>query len=288
LLRHLFIGAALRKKERRLEELLRGCRGAIVAFSGGVDSTFLLYKAASVLGRKNILAVTAASPIRPAAETEAASKLAAWLGVPHRLIHTAELSSPLFLENGPDRCYHCKKVLLDALAAIAAVESRSCLLDGSNHDDLSDYRPGAAAAREFGLRSPLQEAGLAKEEIRLLSRRHRLPTWNLPSQSCLATRIPYGEQISLEKLKRIEDAESFLRSLGLRRELRVRCHGRSARIEVRPADFARVLKKRAAVSSYFKQIGFLHVSLDLEGYASGSLNRSLAQHCPWRHGGNAG
>ncbi|HOA35806.1 MAG TPA: ATP-dependent sacrificial sulfur transferase LarE [Bacillota bacterium] len=278
--RHLFTGAALRKKEKRLEYLLSGCRGALIAFSGGVDSAFLLYKAAAALGRNNILAVTAVSPIRTASEIKAAGELAAALGIPHRLIHTAELSSPLFLENGPDRCYHCKKTLFASLAAIAAKESRNCILDGSNYDDLADYRPGAAAACEFGVRSPLQEAALAKKEIRILSRRCRLPVWNRPAQSCLATRFPYGEKIELEKLKRVEEAESFLRSLGLRREIRVRCHGRSARIEVCPADFARVIKKRAAVGSYFKKIGFRHVSLDLEGYASGILNRSLTDNRP--------
>lgn len=278
--RNIFTNAALREKEKRLDQLLGGCRGALVAFSGGVDSTFLLYKAAALLGRENILAVTAASPIRPAAETRAACDMAALLKVPHRLIHTAELSRDLFLDNRPDRCYHCRKELCASLVSLSDRESRPCIMDGANHNDLSDYRPGAAAAREYGVRSPLQEAALTKEEIRRLSRRYRLPTWNRLAETCLATRFPYGEKIDLEKLKRVENAESFLRSLGLRREIRVRSHGGSARIEINPAEYARVLKKRAAISSYFKEIGFLHISLDLEGFISGSLNRSLTTESP--------
>ncbi len=190
------------------------------------------------------------------------------------------MSRDLFLDNRPDRCYHCRKELYASLAVLSGQESRSFILDGANHDDLSDYRPGAAAAREYGIHSPLQEAALTKEEIRRLSRRYRLPNWNRPAETCLATRFPYGEKIELEKLKRVEQAESFLRSLGLRREIRVRYHGESARIEVNPAEFARVQKKRAAISSYFKEIGFKHISLDLEGFVSGNLNHSLPAEIP--------
>ncbi len=256
--------AALREKEKKLDQILGECQSALISFSGGADSALLLYKAAAVMGKENILAVTAVSPIRPASETEAACEIAALLMVPHRLIHTAELSCDPFVNNSPDRCYHCKKELCATLAALSRQESLSSILDGGNHDDLAEYRPGSAAAREYGLRSPLQEAALTKEEIRLLSRRYRLPTWNRPANSCLATRFPYGEKLDLEKLARVEKGEEFLRSLGLHREIRVRSCADSARIEVAPEEISTVWQKRAAISSYFKNIGFRHVSLDLE------------------------
>lgn len=258
---------ALREKENKLEQILGYCQGALVSFSGGADSAFLLYKAATVLDKENILAVTAVSPIRPSAETQAACELAAQLMVPHRLIHTSELTCDPFVKNSPDRCYHCKRELYATLAAISHQESLPCILDGSNLDDLAEYRPGSAAAREYGVRSPLQEAALTKEEIRFLSRRYHLPTWDRPANSCLATRFPYGEKLELEKLDRVEKGENFLRSLGLRQEIRVRSRGDSARIEVAPAEIPAVLQKRAAISAYFKKIGFSHISLDLEGYS---------------------
>ncbi|HOB29564.1 MAG TPA: ATP-dependent sacrificial sulfur transferase LarE [Bacillota bacterium] len=268
--------ASLTEKEKRLDCLLGNCGKALVAFSGGVDSTFLLYKAATLLGPENILAVTAFSPIRPAAETGAACTLAAQLKVPHRLIRTAELSREPVLENRPDRCYHCKQELCNKLVTLAAEQSYRCIIDGANYDDLSDYRPGAAATRACGVRSPLQEASLGKKEIRQLSRRYRLPTWNRPAESCLATRFSYGEKLEPEKLKRVEKAELFLRSLGLQREIRVRSRGDSARIEVHPGEIAQVWNKRAQVVSSLQEIGFLHVALDLEGYSPGRMNRSLA------------
>lgn len=267
--------ASLTKKEKKLDQLLGSCEKVLVAFSGGVDSTFLLYKAATLLGPENILAVTASSPIRSTAETSTARVLAAQLKVPHRLVRTAELSMKQFLVNQPDRCYHCKKELCSKLAALAAAQSRKCIIDGANYDDLSDYRPGAAAARSYGIRSPLQEVALGKEEIRRLSRRYRLPTWNLPAESCLAMRFPYGEKLEPEKLKRVEKAELFLRSLGLQREIRVRSHGDSARIEVTPAEITRVWENRVKVVSHLQEIGFLHVALDLEGYFQGGMNRGL-------------
>ncbi len=250
-----------------MEQILSDCQGALVSFSGGADSAFLLYKAAAVLGKENILAITAVSPIRPSAETNAACELAELLMVPHRLIHTAELSCDPFVTNSPDRCYHCKRDLYATLAAISHRESLPCILDGSNIDDLAEYRPGSTAAREYGVRSPLQEAALTKKEIRCLSRRYHLPTWDRPANSCLATRFPYGEKLELEKLERVEKGEEFLRALGLRREIRVRSQGDRARIEVAPSEIPTVLQKRAAISSYFRKIGFSHVSLDLEGYS---------------------
>lgn len=269
------VEASLREKERKLDALLEHCGKVLVAFSGGVDSAFLLDRAAALLGRENILAVTAASPIRPAAETEGACALAARLELPHRLLETAELTLDPFLENGPDRCFHCKKELCRQLRALAGDASLETIIDGANYDDLSDYRPGAAAARDAGIRSPLQEAALTKAEIRALSRRRGLSTWNLPAESCLATRFPYGERLELGRIRRAEKAESFLRSLGLARELRVRSEGDSARIEVVPGEMALLWEKRREILPYLQGIGFQQISLDLAGYHPGGQNRGL-------------
>lgn len=266
---------SLHRKERELHRLLRGHDRLLIAFSGGVDSAFLLHRAAALLGPARILAVTACSPLRAAAETEAACALAAQLGVPHRLVHTEELSREPFRENRPDRCYHCKEELCSKLRAIAAGEPPASPVDGANRDDLAAYRPGAAAMRAAGFRSPLQEAGLTKEEIRLLSRRHGLSTWNRPAESCLATRFPYGERLEQEKIRRVERAEQLLRRLGLQREIRVRSVGDSARIEVAPGEMALVWERREAITASLRELGFLQVTLDLEGYTPGRLDRAL-------------
>ena len=266
---------SLPEKEKRLEELLVGFGKVLIAFSGGVDSTFLLNRAVMLLGRENVLAVTAASPIRPASESAAAGALAAALSAEHLFIETGELSLEPFLENRPDRCYHCKKELCCRLKTIAAAGPFRYIVDGANRDDLSDYRPGAAAARASGIRSPLQEAALSKSEIRTLSRRDRLPTWNRPAESCLATRFPYGERLELAQIERVEKAESYLRSLGLEQELRVRTSGGCARIEAAPAEMALLWKRRREVVAYLREIGFLHAALDLEGYSPGAVNRGL-------------
>lgn len=260
------VEAPLHEKEEKLEQLIKSYEKALIAFSGGVDSAFLLHRSVALLGKENILAVTAASPIRPAAETEAACALAVKLGVPHRLIETAELSLENFLKNPSDRCFHCKEELCRQLKALAVEKSFEVIIDGANHDDLSDYRPGAAAVRAAGVRSPLQEAALTKAEIRALSRRYRLPTWNMPAESCLATRFPYGERLEIEKIGRVEQGESFLRSLGLKREIRLRSWGDSARIEVDPGEMVMLLERRREVLSRLQELGFQQVSLDLGGY----------------------
>jgi len=258
-----------------LKRWLAGMERVVVAFSGGVDSTFLLKVCASVLGR-NTLAVNALSETYPEHEQKAARDLAEMLGVEFITVNTKELTNPAFAVNSPDRCYHCKHELFSKLKAIAAGRGINYILDGSTEDDLSDYRPGKKAGQELGVHSPLQEAHLTKEEIRLLSREMGLPTWDKPSYACLSSRFPYGDEITVEKLRRVDRAEALLRELGLRIG-RVRHHGTIARIEVSPADLERILddEVRKRVIAAFKEIGFKYVTMDLEGYRTGSMNEVL-------------
>lgn len=262
-------------KYEKLKAELGKMRKVLVAFSGGVDSTLLLKVASDVLG-KNVLAVSAMSETYPEKEIDNARKLARRLKVRHKVISTHELENPDFLNNPPERCYHCKKELFGTLASIAREEGISYVLDGSNHDDLQDFRPGAKAAKELGVRSPLREAGLTKAEIRELARYHRLSTWDKPSLACLASRVPYHTRIDVESLKRIGAAEDFLRGLGFR-QVRVRHHGPVARVEVEPGQFRRFLKKglKERISARFKKLGYSYVSLDLDGYRTGSMNETL-------------
>lgn len=266
---------ALMQKEEKLELLLKAYDSALLAFSGGVDSTFLLYKASCVMGRDKVLAVTADSVLYPPEETEAAKEIASSLGVRHIVIQTAELSLEEFCANPPQRCYYCKSELFTELNKLAREHHLTHVMDGSNADDTTDYRPGTRAARELGVRSPLEEAGLTKAEIRLLSRSHALPTWDKPAAACLASRFPYGERLELSKLRQVEHGERFLRSLGLKREVRVRRHGQIARIEIAVPELALIVDNRQTVVDYFKQLGFLYITLDLEGFQTGSMNRVL-------------
>jgi uncharacterized protein len=262
----------LKMKLKKLKEILSKMEGVLIAYSGGVDSTFLLKVAKDALGDK-VLAVTAKSPVYPFEEIEQAMVLAQGLGVRHTIIETQELSDPKFVNNPIDRCYWCKKELFAILISIARENNVKHVLDGTNFDDLDDFRPGMKAAGEFGVRSPLKEAMFAKEDIRSLSKRLGLPTWNKPSFACLASRFPYGIRISQESLTKVDKAERFLRGFGII-QVRVRHHDTIARIEVLGKDISKLLEEKLQRQSisYFKKLGYSYVAVDLEGYRTGSMN----------------
>lgn len=266
----------IEQKWDRLKALLREMEYAVLAYSGGVDSSLLLKAAAEVLGYQ-LIAVTAVSETYPAAELANAKEFARSLGVKHRVLRTTELESEEFVRNSPDRCYICKKELFGKLRQLAETEGIPFVLDGSNTDDLKDYRPGSKAAEEFSVRSPLREAGFSKSDVRACARMLSLPVWNKPSLACLSSRIPYGTRITPEILTRIQSAEDHLRVLGFQ-QVRVRHHGDTARIELVRGDFERLLSDVAAgkkITAALKQLGYTYVCLDLEGYRTGSMNESL-------------
>jgi uncharacterized protein len=262
------------EKYQHLLKFIAAQESAAVAFSGGVDSSFLCYAAAAALGNKAV-AVTIVSPMLPKSEIDCAVEIAARVGIKHVLVEEETIDEEVAL-NPKDRCYFCKKIEFGNILKAARARGVSAVLDGSNMDDLGDYRPGLKALAELHILSPLREAGMTKADIRELSKRFNLPTWNKPAFACLASRIPYGERISREKLARIEKAEASLRAAGFR-QFRVRSHGDIARIEVDPGERRLFFNEKTLddISKAVKASGFLYAAFELEGYKMGSLNKAL-------------
>jgi uncharacterized protein len=256
-----------------LKDTLRSLESVVIAFSGGVDSTLLAKIAFDVLGDK-ALAVTARSETYTKSELEDAIELAKKIGIKHEVIVSEELDIPEFSHNPANRCYYCKKELLKKLKEIAKAYSFKYVIEGANFDDTNDYRPGMRAVEEMGVRSPLKEVKLTKAEIRELSKQFGLPTWDKPSAACLASRFPYGTEITREKLNIIGEAEAFLKSLGIH-QLRVRHHDQIARIEVAEKDMEILFQNREQIVSKLKELGFTYVTMDLQGYRRGSMNEIL-------------
>ncbi|WP_307336471.1 ATP-dependent sacrificial sulfur transferase LarE [Caldalkalibacillus uzonensis] len=266
----------MENKLLKLKGILSDMKSVLVAFSGGVDSTFLLKVAVDTLGYDHVLAVTADSETYPSSELEEAKRLAAKIGARHVVISTSELEIPGYKENNKNRCYFCKKGLFEELEPLRKKYGLNHIVYGLIADDLSEYRPGTKAAQESGVRGPLQEAGLYKDEIRALSKQMGLETWDKPSFACLSSRIAYGEMITVQKLSKVEQAEQVIRSLGIR-QVRVRHHGDLARIEVEPGDMDTILTNRDHIYNQLEQIGYKFITLDLKGYKSGSMNKVLTK-----------
>lgn len=266
---------AIEQKLEKLKTILQDMESVVIGYSGGVDSTFLAKVAADVLGGK-ALSVAAISESYPRHEREEAAFFARNLGLRFETVNTTELDNPDYRRNGPDRCYHCKRDLIGSLKRIASERGLKTIALGTNIDDLGDYRPGQKAAEEGGARCPLVEAEMTKDDIRTLSQRLNIPTWNKPSFACLSSRLPYGEEITREKLDMVDRAEQVLRGYQFR-QFRVRHHGNLARIEVPPEEMSRLLELREEIAPRLREIGYNYVSMDLVGYRTGSMNEVLYQ-----------
>jgi pyridinium-3,5-biscarboxylic acid mononucleotide sulfurtransferase len=261
-------------KEQQLQNILMEMKSIIVAFSGGVDSTYLLKVALDTLGKENVLAITADSESFPPSELQETVRIAKSLNAPHKLIQMSELAIPGYAENDSNRCYYCKKGLFEQLYPVMIQQGYKNLTFGLIKDDLGEHRPGVKAAIENNVRGPLAEAGISKKDIRIRSKELGLDTWDKPSLACLSSRIAYGEKITIEKLKKVDEAEQFIKGLGIK-QVRVRVHNEVARIEVDPADMSMLLNQHELVSENLKRIGFNYVAMDLTGYKSGSMNQML-------------
>lgn len=265
-----------RTARQRLTRVLEDCDSVCLGYSGGVDSVFLAVVAVEVLGRDRVLAVTGRSEAYPAVQHRMALECVRRFDIPHLEVETRELDDPDYAANPSNRCYFCKAELWDRLGEVAREHGLRTVVDGANADDASDHRPGAKAARERAVRSPLQEAGLDKAMIRTLSRRMGLPTWDQPASPCLASRLVYGLRVTPRRLAQVEEAEAMLRARGLR-EIRVRHHGDAARVEVAPAELDAAAGVVAVLAPAIRGLGFGRVLLDVEGYRRGALNEGLVQ-----------
>jgi len=265
----------LEKKVSKLKNYLGSIDSAIVAFSGGVDSTFLLKIASDILKDK-VIAVTAKSPTFTQDELKDSGNMAQRLKVKQVIIETGQLSNKLFTANDKERCYYCKNELMELISKYAKKNNFSHILDGSNYEDINDWRPGIRAVKKWGVVSPLKEAGLTKEEIRTVSKELGLSTWDKPAAACLASRIPYGTEITEDLLKKINSAESVFKKLGLK-QVRVRHHGDIARIELPTHDMQKILngKIKNTIIKSLKKLGYIYITLDIEGYTTGSMNKTL-------------
>jgi len=274
----------LKGKNNSLQEILKGLDRVVVAYSGGVDSTFLLKAAVDTLGVENVLACINVGPAEPSGQFQRADEFAQSIGVELKTIDTDELGDPNFTANKADRCFHCKSRICKILLDIAKEQGFDNVVFGTNYDDLDDFRPGNRAMKMFGIRSPLAEAKLTKDDIRQLSRQMNLPTADLPSSPCLASRIAYGLKVTEQRLRQIDEAEQFLRVLGFV-EFRVRHHDCLARIEVNPQDIEKVTTEpiRSKIVEKLKSLGFKFVTVDLQGYRTGSLNEMLSKEVKRKH-----